>query len=118
MSNNKGALAEQTACDFLLKNGLQLIARNYNCKMGEIDLIFRDSQHVVFVEVRSRSSTRYGSALESITYSKQRRIIRAAQLFLLEKKWTERYPCRFDVITLQLEQAQPHIEWIKDAFSN
>jgi len=116
MSIIKGYQAEQLAGHFLTKNGLDIIARNYRCKGGEIDLVCRDKNTVVFVEVRSRAATGFASAKESVTLTKQQRLIRAAHLFLLEKKWTESYPCRFDVVALQMKQEDMKIEWIKDAF--
>jgi len=113
MSLSKGYEAEAIAGQFLVKKGLTVIARNYRCKTGEIDLICRDKDTIVFVEVRSRAPSHFASAKESVTLTKQQRIIRTAHLFLLEKKWTDAYPCRFDVIAFEKGASDTHIEWVK-----
>jgi putative endonuclease len=107
-----GQEQEQKACDYLEQQDLKVIEKNYQCKVGEIDLIMRDKDNIlVFVEVRFRKQNSYGGGLESVTRSKQRRIIRTAQYYLLTKK--EDCPCRFDVIAIEPEQK---FHWIKDAF--
>lgn len=107
----RGENAEEQAFQFLLAQGLALISRNFRCTLGEIDLIMEDKQSLVFVEVRFRKSNKFGSALESITKSKQNRIISATQIFLSTKK--EDRPIRFDVIAIS---GDGKIEWIKNAF--
>src|SRR5579863_8818519 len=92
-----GQQAEERAYTFLEKKGLTLLARNYRCKLGEIDLIMRDTQHIVFVEVRHRSSNAFGSAIESVTAIKQRKIIKTAAHYLLTQKWFDKVSCRFDI---------------------
>jgi putative endonuclease len=105
-----GGEAEGDAARFLERHGLRLVARNYRTRFGEIDLIAMDGEVLVFVEVRMRSSGRFGGALESVTAGKQRRIASAAGHFL------QRYPgeprCRFDVVVLQ--EGPP--QWHKAAF--
>jgi putative endonuclease len=108
-----GKFAENLAEKLLASRGLRILQRNYRCRMGEIDLIVQDGDSVVFVEVRSRSRRDYGSAAESITLTKQRRIIAAARHFLAT---LPRIPaCRFDVVTLD-ESGES--EWIKSAFED
>lgn len=114
----KGATAEDLAQDYLKKQGLTLIARNFRCKPGEIDLIFEQDETIIFVEVRHRVSAAFGTALDSITPVKQSKIIKAATLFMLQKKWYNLRAMRFDVITLQGKLAEtPNFNWIKQAFS-
>jgi putative endonuclease len=108
-----GSSAEQHACDYLCARGFQLITKNYRCFRGEIDLIMRDKKDVVFVEVRSRSYTNYGNAAESITKTKQKKIITTAIHFLQQKNWLNKINCRFDVIGIQKNE----VDWIKDAFT-
>lgn len=108
-----GKSAEDRAHDFLISHGLSPIARNYRCKYGELDLIMRDRQSLVIVEVRYRKSDRYGSALESITPSKQNRIIAATQHYLSYTNADSNSPLRFDVIALS---GNGDINWIKNAF--
>ena len=107
-----GQLAETKACDFLKKQGLKLLDSNFRCKVGEIDLIMRDGTDIVFVEVRARRDRGYGTAIESITPFKQRKIIKTAVYYMQRKKWLEKVGCRFDVIGIDTT-----IEWIKSAFS-
>lgn len=95
-----GRLSEDDALAYLLAHGLSLVARNFSCKAGELDLIMADGQALVFVEVRNRATSRYGGAAWSITPAKQKRLLKAAEFYLL------RYhphipPCRFDVIAIQ-----------------
>lgn len=119
MSRNRGQQAEQIACDYLQQHGLQLITQNYHCRRGEIDLIMRDADTLVFVEVRARRSDRFGSALESITTDKQSRIIATAQQYLQQNRLQQN--CRFDVIAVRIQttaDSQNHqvSDWIRDAF--
>ncbi len=107
-----GNLAEALSADFLQARGLQLLARNYRCRMGEIDLILIDGPSLVFAEVRLRRNRDFGGAAQSITAAKRQRILRAARHYLSGRP--ER-PCRFDVVLLDA-LAPDHVEWIKDAF--
>jgi putative endonuclease len=103
-----GDAGEDQALSYLLAEGLQLVQRNFLCKGGEIDLIMRDRQHLVFVEVRKRSSAQFGGALASVTPSKQRRLTHAAQVYLQTIK--PQPACRFDLIAIEAEQ----LLWLKD----
>ena len=107
-----GQQAEDKAARFLEKRGLLVLTRNFRCRGGEIDLICRDRNAVVFVEVRRRRNADYGGAGASITLTKQRRIILAAQHYLLANAKANG-DCRFDCVLLEGET----IEWIRDAFS-
>ncbi|CAM4458743.1 MAG: hypothetical protein LEGION0398_MBIBDBAK_00856 [Legionellaceae bacterium] len=109
-----GLRAEQLACSYLKKQGLKVITKNYHCRMGEIDLIMRHEQYLVFIEVRYRHNTKYGTASESVTLQKQKKIIKTAQYYLLKNGLTDKVPCRFDIIDISTSF---HITWIKDAFS-
>ncbi len=106
-----GQQAENLAADFLQRQGLRVVERNYRCRVGEIDLIMDDGATRVFVEVRLRRNRNFGGAAESITPSKQGKLIRAAQHYL--QKLPKQPPCRFDAVLLDGLK----IEWIKDAFS-
>lgn len=110
----QGQTAENTALAFLLKQGLRLIARNYRCRRGEIDLVMEHHDTLVFVEVRYRKSARFGDALESITPRKQTRLIACASHYL-NTTHTEK-PVRFDVVAMTAEQGQHSLQWIRDAF--
>lgn len=112
----KGGQWEKLAESFLHKRGLKTLERNYNCRLGEIDLVMLDGQTLVFTEVRYRRSDRYGSGAESVTYAKQRRIIRAAQKFLQFQPHNPLQTCRFDVISIGDKEGQTLINWIRNAF--
>ncbi len=107
----RGESAEQQAHDFLLKKGLKPVARNFRCKQGELDLIMTDKQTLVIVEVRFRQTDKYGSAAESVTRSKQLRIIATTQVYLATQKMNK--PIRFDVVALS---GNGNIDWIQNAF--
>jgi putative endonuclease len=103
--------AEDRALAYLLRQGLQLRTRNFRCKGGEIDLIMSERDTLVFIEVRKRSSMRYGGAAGSVTPAKQARLIRAAHWYL--SRYRTMPPCRFDVIAFEREE----MSWLKNAFA-
>jgi putative endonuclease len=112
-----GDAAESLALAYLQRQGLVLVQRNYRVALGphargaEVDLILRERDGtLVFVEVRSRTGARHGGALASVGATKQRRIVRAAQHYLLRLPTLP--PCRFDVVAVQGDQ----LEWVKAAF--
>ncbi|MFK8011979.1 MAG: YraN family protein [Marinicellaceae bacterium] len=107
---------ENYACTYLKKKKLKKIKRNFNCKAGEIDIIMSEKNTLIFIEVKYRKDDSWVSALESVTRSKQRRIIKAAQLFLLQNKKYVDWNCRFDVLSIQGNKENPEIDWIKHAF--
>lgn len=109
----KGAAAEQLAADYLARQGLAVIGRNFRVKGGEIDLICRDGTSTVFVEVRLRSRSDFGGAAGSITGAKQARLVLAARHWLLRHGET---PCRFDCVLLDGLDSK-NIEWLRDAFA-
>jgi putative endonuclease len=106
-----GVRAEQLAADYLQRHGLKLLDRNYRCRFGEIDLILRDGDALVFVEVRKRSNSGYGGAAGSIDSHKQRRIVLTAQHYMASLRADP--PCRFDAVLLD---ANDRVEWLKNAF--
>jgi len=117
-----GLLGEETALAHLLGHGLRLLARNYRCKMGEIDLVMLDGSTLVLVEVRYRASNDYGGAAASVTWDKQQRLVRAAEHLLTKRAELKRYPARFDVIAITTSPAgeagtAPKVDWIKRAFT-
>jgi putative endonuclease len=105
----EGQAGEDAALEHLRKSGLKLVERNFRCKAGEIDLIMQEGSTLVFVEVRKRSNPRFGGAAASVTWQKQRRLIRAAQFYLL--RFRDPPPCRFDVVALEAVQ----INWLRNA---
>ncbi len=110
--NALGAAMERLAENFLLAQGLTVLARNHRCRFGEVDLIVSAATVLIFAEVRFRRSQRFGGAAASVDRRKQQRLILAAQDYL-QLHPTE-LPCRFDVIAIN---AQQQIQWIQHAFT-
>lgn len=94
-----GKKAEDLAAEHLQAKGFLVIERNFRAKVGEIDLIMRDGEDMVFVEVRARSSRDFGGAAASVDSSKQRKVVRAARVWLAARGWEG--PCRFDVVAVE-----------------
>lgn len=109
----KGDEKEDLAERYLSARGFELIERNFHCKGGEIDLIMKDGEYLVFIEVRYRENKDFGGALASITPSKQRKIHRAAEYYLLNNFKNSPPPCRIDAIGIEAENT---IEWVRNAF--
>ena len=114
MKQNKssGQRAEQLAESYLKKRGIGIIARNYRCRQGEIDLIGWDGKVLVFVEVKARKDDRCGYPGESLTYWKQRKICYTASVFCMKEKIRQNTDVRFDVVEILGNQ----IRLIKNAF--
>ena len=110
----RGETTERVAAEWLQAQGLRLIARNQHAKGGELDLVMRDGDTLVFVEVRHRTDSRHGHPLETVNASKQRRLIQAARFYLLRNGLS--CPCRFDVVGVT--GTSPHLEfiWVRAAF--
>jgi putative endonuclease len=108
-----GDAAEVLARLYLEQQGLVWICGNYRCPSGEIDLIMRDQQTLVFVEVRYRNKAGYGSSIETISRHKQRRLIKAAWHYLMEKQAVDKINARFDVLGISADEK---FDWIPNAF--
>ncbi|PPD31733.1 MAG: YraN family protein [Methylomonas sp.] len=108
----KGETAEQQALVYLQQQGLQLVCSNFRCKLGELDLVMKEGEALVIVEVRFRKSEQFGGALASITAQKQARIVAATQHYVIINRLSH-MAIRFDVVALS--GAGP-INWIKNAF--
>ena len=109
--------AEQIARRFLEQSGCHLLAANYRTRQGEIDLVMREGQRLLFVEVRARRHDMFGGALASVTFRKQQKIIASARAFLHHHPHFQDLDCRFDVVTLQCQQGHWQIEWLPGAFT-
>ncbi len=115
--NQKGQYAENLALHYLQEQGLTRLQENFSCKHGEIDLIMRDNEFIVFIEVRYRKQTHFGHPLETINYAKQKKIIKTIQYFLIKNPKFNNLACRIDAVALnsQTQSGQDHIDWIKNA---
>lgn len=113
-TQRRGAASEEQAQALLCGYGLRLVARNVRWRGGEIDLILRDGERVVFVEVRQRSRADWGGAAASVGSAKQRRVILTAQWWLSRQYRNQEWPeCRFDVVAID----GTRLQWLQDAFS-
>lgn len=108
-----GAEHEQLAAEFLRKNGYTIIDMNYYCRLGEIDIIAKEQDYFVFIEVKYRSNLQMGYPEEAVHVRKQRSIIRTARFYMLTHGISEDTPCRFDVVVMLGEE----IKLISDAFT-
>ena len=108
---DQGRHWEQVALAHLERHGLVLVEANFRCTGGEIDLVMRDGDTLVFVEVRQRADVEHGGAAASITPAKIRRLVRAAEFYLLRFPVTP--PCRFDVVAIDGSR----IEWLQDVIN-
>ena len=109
----KGKKAEQQAERYLHQKGLKTVCRNFHSPRGEIDLIMTEGNTLVFIEVRSKRSCRFGHPLETINNIKQNRIITTAHWFLTQHTVFKKNPSRFDAISL----IQNKIHWVQNAFT-
>ena len=113
-SNSLGQQNEDLALTYLRQQGLTLIQRNYRSRLGEIDLVMKDIEHVVFVEVRYRSSTKFGGALASVDRRKQSKLIKCAQQYMTNASNQQDF--RYDVNAISPSSGQHEIQWITNAF--
>lgn len=107
-----GAHYEERAADYLKGAGYQILARNFRIRTGEIDIVARDGEYLVFVEVKYRADGAYGSPLEAVDYRKQQSIVRTAGFYMLAQGYGTETSCRFDVVAIEGEQ----ITLVQNAF--
>jgi putative endonuclease len=111
-----GDAFEARACTTLEAAGLRLLARNFNTRYGELDLVMLEGSTIVFVEVRYRKTASHGDAATSVTASKQAKLIKAAQQWLAQHPHYAQRPCRFDVMGYDGPVAAVRNEWFRGAF--
>ncbi|MGQ9678277.1 MAG: YraN family protein [bacterium] len=110
-----GISGEKHAQRFLASKGYRIIATNYRNQWGEIDIVCQDGDTLVFVEVKTRSSEKFGSPAEAVNYNKRNRLRRLAQIYLVTHR-LESIPVRFDVLSLIISSAKIEIEHLIGAF--
>lgn len=115
-SRQQGSHWETEAQRFLQRMGLTTVQKNFHGRFGEIDLVMLDGPTLVFVEVRYRSNSRYGSGADSVTFAKQKKIIQAARRFLQCNRRHRERACRFDVISMGDKSGEVEVNWIRSAF--
>ncbi|WP_263078513.1 YraN family protein [Endozoicomonas sp. Mp262] len=116
--SHKGAQAEKSALHYLKKQGLRLVARNFACPLGELDLVMLDADVLTFIEVRFRSAHQMVDAKSSITPQKVNKIKKSAACFLQHHKKHAYRECRYDVVAISTDDGsrQNRLEWIQGAF--
>jgi len=119
MSNRRitiGRHGEDIAAKYLRRQGFKVIKQNYRCRLGEIDIIARDGEELVFIEVKTRTSHSCGHPAQAVDRRKQGQLVKAAQTFMTETKQHDS-PARFDVVAIQLEEDMAaEIDHIRNAF--
>jgi len=110
----RGEAIERLVAAWLVEHGLAPVAANQHAKGGELDLVMRDGETLVFVEVRHRADSRHGHPLETITATKRRRLVRAARFYLQRNRLS--CPCRFDVVAVTGLPPELDIQWVVNAF--
>lgn len=113
----KGTAYERVAEKYLVRHGLELVTRNFTCRLGELDLVMLDGAVLAFVEVRYRENTSFGNPLETITTAKRRKLVRTAEFFLCRHPRFSQSVCRFDAVGLSGSLHDVAVNWIKNAFS-
>ena len=111
----RGKPGEDLACEHLVRRGLRILARNYRCRAGEIDVVADDRGTVVFVEVKERGGNSHGTAVEAVTPEKRRRILRAARAFAAQHGRTDA-SYRFDVVSIDWGPDGPRVRHDAGAF--
>lgn len=112
----RGDAVETAALAFLQQQGLAPLARNASSRGGELDLVMDDAGTLVFVEVRYRGDARFGGGAASVDAGKRRRLVHAAQVWLMRHPRHADAPCRFDVVAASGDPAAPAFDWLRDAF--
>ena len=107
-----GFRKETAAAEYLTAQGLKIIERNFYFPGGELDLIAKDGEWLCFIEVKYRTSDRFGTPEEAVTAAKQKKLILGARQYLCRRRIPADTPCRFDVVSILGEK----ITWIPDAF--
>ncbi len=114
----RGSLGEELAASFLMQHGVQVLERNFRSgRSGEIDIVARDGNVLVFIEVKMRKNAASGTPEEAITYSKQRTICRTADYYRCRHRIPDETPIRFDAVAIRLQgDGRAHVRWIRNAF--
>ena len=107
-----GNFYENVACEYLQAQGMEIVERNFRCRLGEIDIVARDKNCIVFAEVKYRKNDTFGDALWAVGYTKQKKICRCAKVYCMYHPWITEI--RYDVIGV----TDTKIEWIQNAFEH
>jgi len=112
-----GQVNEDIASQYLMQHGLKFVTKNFHSRQGEIDLVMKEKDTFVFIEVKYRKNKHFGGAIAAIPYKKQQKIIKTAAFYLQQHGLKEyNTSCRFDVVAIDGELNHPEITWLKNAF--
>ena len=111
-----GRIGEDVACQYLQENNYEIIERNFECRQGEIDIIAKDKDEIVFIEVKTRTNSSYGNPIDSITYYKQKHIIKSVEYYLYKEKLEKAF-VRIDVIEVYSRGEKYYVNHIKNGIS-
>lgn len=112
----EGKIGEELAIDYLKKKGYTIVETNFNCKLGEIDIIAKDGKTICFIEVKYRKTKEYGTSIEAIDANKARKLVNAAKYYCILNKVID-VPLRFDVIGIDIFENKPNYTLIKNAIT-
>ncbi|WP_029321780.1 YraN family protein [Butyrivibrio sp. AE3004] len=113
-----GTYYENLACEYIMENGAEILLRNFRSKKGEIDIVAKDGRYLIFIEVKYRTTSRYGTAEAAVNYRKQKVICRVSDYYMKRFGIDVGTPVRYDVIAIWVdEMSAAHIRWHKNAFS-
>jgi putative endonuclease len=113
----RGAAGEELACRYLRSRGFTIVERNFRCRSGEVDIVAREGETTVFVEVKDRAGTSHGQGYDAVTFGKRRRLIRAARLFAASRGLSDGR-LRFDVVSIDRSDGTARIRHDRDAFDS
>ena len=111
-----GKMGEDMACSFLQKNEYHIFERNFKCRIGEIDIVAKKDNSVVFVEVKTRNGDMFGMPCEAVNHKKRRKIVNSAAYYMMLHREYGKYDVRFDVIEVLISGKNAKINHIKNAF--
>ena len=118
IKKKRGRKGEDLACEFLKKSGYRILERNFRCKMGEIDVVATDGEHICFTEVKARTRTDYGMPRDAVDYRKQQKLLRCAQLYLkLHPGLSGQFSPRMDIIEILYREEGAYVRHTPGAFS-
>jgi len=115
-NQSRGRDAEDLVCAYLKQQGLRLSTRNYRSPFGEIDLVMQEQNTLVFVEVRYRANTRFGTPAETVDTDKQARLRATAEHYLQNTPRASRKACRFDIVAVTGDGKSGNLSWLKNVF--
>ena len=118
IKKTRGKKGEDLACEYLKKNGYRIAERNFRCRMGEIDIVAVDREHICFTEVKARTRTDYGMPRDAVDCRKQQKLIRCAQLYLkLHPGYLAHLSPRMDIVEILYREEGTYVRHTPNAFS-